>query len=53
MKKFPIFYNDQGENASKAFEKIRVVCGEIALSKSAACKYFVTFRSGNFDVRRI
>jgi len=45
------YHFNQGDNASQTCEKIRDVYGEDVLSKSAACKWFARFRSGNFDVK--
>lgn len=45
------YYFDKGKNASQACKKICAVYGDEALSKSAARKWFVRFRSGNFGVK--
>ena len=45
------YYVDKGDNASQACGKICGVSGKGAVSKSAARKWFVRFRSRNFDVK--
>lgn len=47
------YYYDKGENAARAREKICAVYGEETISESAARKWFVRFRSGNFDVKDV
>ena len=41
----------KGDNASQACEKICSVYGEGAVTKSAARKWFVRFRSRNFNIK--
>ena len=45
------YHSDKDDNASQACEQICGVYGKGTVSKLAARKWFVRFRSGNFDVK--
>jgi len=45
------YHYDKGKNAAQACKKICAIYDKDTLSKSAARKWFVRFRAGNFDVK--
>nr|XP_012234567.1 PREDICTED: histone-lysine N-methyltransferase SETMAR-like [Linepithema humile] len=45
-----LFTYNQGLNAAKAAENIQVVYGDDSISDSTACKWFLRFKEGNFDL---
>jgi len=45
------YHYDKDKNAAQACDKICAIYGEDTLSKSAARKWFVRFRAGNFYVK--
>jgi len=45
------YHYDKGKNVVQACEKICAIYGEDTLSKSAAQKWFVRFRAGNFNIK--